>query len=264
MEANQAALARKLVELQKAAETQPAQIQMELKQAGLAAASRLELDERQTRRLIDVQLVDAGWEADSDNLTYQKGTRPEEGRNLAIAEWPSEGGRADYALFVGLICVGLIEAKRESVDVPSTLQQAQRYARTIVLSPEEVHPHGPWKHGLDDPFRVPFIFATNGRPFVRQWVTKSGIWYRDVRRETNHAVPMTSWFSPKDLLDKLTTEVDTAAQGLTEESFGKGRMRPYQEEAIAAIEDAVVAGQRDILISMATGTGKTRTAIALM
>lgn len=264
MEANQAALARKLAELQKAAEAQPEQLQIEFKQAGLKAASSLELDERQTRRLIDVQVVDAGWEADSDNLTYQKGARPEEGRNLAIAEWPSEGGRADYALFVGLTCVGIIEAKRESVDVPSTLQQAERYARTIVLTPEEAHPHGPWKHGLDDPFRVPFVFATNGRPHVRQWLTKSGIWYRDVRRETNHAIAMPSWFSPKDLLDKLTTDVDTAAQGLAEESFGKGRMRPYQEDAIAAIENAVVAGQRDILVSMATGTGKTRTSIALM
>lgn len=263
-EANQSVLARKLAQLQTQAESQPQQVQLEFKQAGLQAASRLELDERQTRRLIDVQLADAGWEADSDSLTYQKGARPVEGRNLAIAEWPSEGGRADYALFIGFHCIGVIEAKRESVDVPSTLQQAERYARTIVLTAEESLPDGPWKHGLDVPYRVPFVFATNGRPHVRQWLTKSGIWYRDVRRETNHAIAMTSWFSPKDLIDKLDTDVDAAAQGLADESFGKGKMRPYQEEAIAAIEDAVVAGQRDILVSMATGTGKTRTAIALM
>jgi type I restriction enzyme R subunit len=264
LETNQAELSRKLAELQKTAEAQPAQVQMQFKQAGLQAAGRLELDERQTRRLIDVQLADAGWEADSTVLVYQKGARPEEGRNLAIAEWPAEGGRADYALFVGLTCVGVIEAKRESVDVPSTLQQAERYARTLLLAPEQIPSHGPWKHGLDDPFRVPFVFATNGRPYVRQWLTQSGIWYRDVRRQTNHAIAVTSWFSPKDLLDKLATDVDTAAQGLAEESFGKGRMRPYQEEAMAAIETAVAAGQRDILVSMATGTGKTRTAIALM
>lgn len=264
MEANQAELARKLAGLQKQAEAQPQQVQIEFKQAGLQAASRLELDERQTRRLIDVQLVDAGWEADSDRLTYQKGVRPEEGRNIAIAEWPSEGGRADYALFAGLICLGVVEAKRETVDVPSTLQQAERYARTIDLALDHRHPQGPWQHGLADPFRVPLVFATNGRPFVRQWQTKSGIWFCDLRRQTNHPRPLTAWFSPGDLLALLATDLDAAAQGLADESFGKGRMRPYQEEAIAAIEDAVVAGQRDILVSMATGTGKTRTAIALM
>jgi len=96
MEANHAALARKLAELQKAAEAQPEQIRLQFKQAGIEAASRLELDERQTRRLIDVQLVDAGWLADSSNLTFQNGTRPEPGRNLAIAERPCEGGRVDY------------------------------------------------------------------------------------------------------------------------------------------------------------------------
>jgi type I restriction enzyme R subunit len=255
IEANQAELARKLSELQKQAETQPQQLQMEFKQAGLQAASRLELDERQTRRLIDVQLVDAGWEADSDRLTYQMGARPKEGQNFAIAEWPSEGGRADYALFVGLICVGVIEAKRESVDVPSTLHQAERYARTIDLPLEHRHADGPWKYGLADPFRV---------PFVRQWQTKSGIWFCDLRRDTNHPRPLTAWFSPKDLIDILKTNLDAAAQGLAEESFGKGKMRPYQEEAIASVEDAIVTGQRDILVSMATGTGKTRTSIALM
>ncbi|NEJ84165.1 type I restriction-modification system endonuclease, partial [Rhizobium leguminosarum] len=114
LETNQADIARNLEELQKQAEAQPQQLQMEFKYAGLQAASRLELDERQTRRLIDVQLVDAGWEADSSTLVHQRGARPEEGRNLAIAEWPSEGGRADYALFIGLTCVGVIEAKRET------------------------------------------------------------------------------------------------------------------------------------------------------
>ena len=264
LEANQTELARKLSELQSKAEAQPQQLQMEFKQAGLQAASRLELDERQTRRLIDMQLCDAGWEADSSRITHQAGARPEAGRNLAIAEWPSEGGRADYVLFIGLTCVGVIEAKRESVDVPSTLLQAERYARTITLAPEERHRDGPWQHGLDAPFQVPFVFATNGRPFVRQWQTKSGIWFCDLRRDTNHPRPLSAWFSPKDLLDILATDLDAAAQGLAEESFGKGRMRPYQEEAIASVEHAITDGQRDILISMATGTGKTRTAIALM
>jgi|TARA_A100001391_G_scaffold8217_1_gene5367 type I restriction enzyme R subunit len=55
---------------------------------------------------------------------------------------------------------------------------------------------------------------------------------------------MTPWFSPKDLLDKLATNVDAAAQGPADESFGKDSMYPFQEEAIAAIENVAVAGQR--------------------
>ncbi|ESZ04282.1 DEAD/DEAH box helicase [Mesorhizobium sp. L2C089B000] len=264
LEANQAELTRRLSELQATAETVPEQQLLELKQAGFEAASRVELDEQQTRLLIDVQLSEMGWEADSDALRHSAGTRPEDGRALAIAEWPCVGGSVDYALFVGMVCIGVVEAKRGSFDVPSTLVQAERYARTILLAPGQQHPDGPWQHGLDEPFRVPFVFATNGRPFVRQWLTKSGIWYRDVRRETNHPVALPQWFSPNDLVAKLRTDVDAAVRGLAEESLGKGKLRPYQEDAVAAIEHAVEAGQRQILISMATGTGKTRTAIALM
>jgi len=75
------------------------------------------LDEKETRKLIDAQLQAAGWDADSEELTYQNGVRPRKGRNLAIAEYPTTNGRADYALFCGLQIVGVVEAKRQSKDV---------------------------------------------------------------------------------------------------------------------------------------------------
>lgn len=264
LEADQAELAKTLAQLQAEAAAKPDQQLLEVRQAGREAASRLELDEQQTRLLIDAQLAGMGWEADSITLRHAAGARPEEGRDLAIAEWPTDTGPVDYALFCGITCVGVVEAKREAADVPSALVQAERYARDIRLAQDKRHPDGPWQHGLDAPFRVPFVFATNGRPFVRQWLVKSGIWYRDVRRETNHPLAQPEWFSPSDLLAKLRTDVDAAAQGLAEEAFGSGKIRPYQEDAIAAVEKALEAGQRDILISMATGTGKTRASIALM
>lgn len=74
--------------------------------------SLFEMDEAETRVIIDQQLVDAGWEADTENLRYSKGVRPEPNKNRAIAEWPTKSGPADYALFMGMTLVATIEAKK--------------------------------------------------------------------------------------------------------------------------------------------------------
>ena len=55
------------------------------------AAQKVTMDEASTRLLIDQMLKDAGWEADTHELTHAKGARPERNRNLAIAEWPTAG-----------------------------------------------------------------------------------------------------------------------------------------------------------------------------
>lgn len=53
-------------------------------------ALNVHLSEAQTRELIDEQLRKVGWEADTRELRYSKGTRPTKGKNLAIAEWPTD------------------------------------------------------------------------------------------------------------------------------------------------------------------------------
>ena len=79
---------------------------------------------KQTRLLIiDQQLRDAGWEADSENLVYAKGARPERGKNKAIAEYPCGRERADYVLFCGLMPVAAVEAKKANTDVPARLDK---------------------------------------------------------------------------------------------------------------------------------------------
>lgn len=55
-------------------------------EAAHAAAAAVQLDEAETRRLIDDQLRQTGWTVDSVNLSYANGTRPQKGLNLAIAE----------------------------------------------------------------------------------------------------------------------------------------------------------------------------------
>ncbi len=57
------------------------------KKAAAKAQAEHDPSEAETRVLIDQQLRDAGWEADSQAVTHAKGVRPQKGKNLAIAEW---------------------------------------------------------------------------------------------------------------------------------------------------------------------------------
>jgi type I restriction enzyme, R subunit len=84
-------------------------------------AQQVELDEATTRILIDDQLRAAGWTVDSQQLRYSTGVRPQPGQAIAIAEWPTDSGPVDYALFIEGRCVGVIEAKRGVKDVPGRL-----------------------------------------------------------------------------------------------------------------------------------------------
>lgn len=240
------------------------------KHAASAAAGRIELDERETRRIIDQQLREAGWEADSERLRYSRGTRPEPGRFLAIAEWPTRSGRADYVLFAGLKPLAAVEAKKLATNVPQRLDQAQRYARDLVISDGLEAPGGPWPSGDDatgqaETYAVPFVYATNGRPYLRQLDIASGIWFRDARRPTNRRRALVGWHSPSGLLALVAEDHREAEERLKAEPFSYGvTLRDYQIAAIRAVEDGIAAGQRTMLLAMATGTGKTKTCIALV
>jgi type I restriction enzyme R subunit len=227
--------------------------------SAVAAGNALELSEADTRKQIDAQLRDAGWDADTTILRYAAGSRPQKGKNLAIAEWPTASGPADYALFVGLICVGVVEAKRERKNVASALEQSKRYSRDFKFDPAPVEPVGPWGG-----YKIPFLFATNGRPFLRQLQDRSGIWFLDARSATNLSRPLQGWYTPAGLADLLKQERDAAIAALKAEPTDYLPLRDFQKNAIAAIETALEGAGREMLVAMATGTGKTRTCICLV
>ncbi|WP_437930172.1 type I restriction-modification system endonuclease [Sorangium sp. So ce291] len=260
-ERQKAQLAAELAALQEqAAAAPPAAIQDVVDRAA-EAAQAIHLDEAATRRIIDAQLRNAGWEADSELLDYRRGTRPQKGKNLAIAEWPTETGPVDYALFVGLEAFAVVEAKKMSVDVANVLrQQTIRYGRGLKVEGEARFAGGPWAGG----YKVPFLFSTNGRAYLKQLETKSGIWFRDTRRPTNLARSLEGWYTPGGLVALFKQDIDAAHARLGNEPTGYLDLRDYQIRAIRAVEAAVENGQRACLVAMATGTGKTRTAIGLV
>ncbi|HHY73609.1 MAG TPA: type I restriction-modification system endonuclease [Bacillus bacterium] len=228
------------------------------REQSVRVAASFELSEAETRMLIDQQLQEAGWEADTENLRFSKDTRPEKGRNIAIAEWPLKHGRADYALFIGLEFVAIIEAKRASKDIPADIAQAKDYAKQITRHGDEVI-YEPWGD-----YFVPFLFATNGRPYIKQFEQKSGIWFLDARKSTNHPRAIRGWYTPQGLKELLEKDIDRSEEWLRDEKFDYLKLRPYQVSAIKAVENALEQKQREILLAMATGTGKTRMAIGLI
>ncbi|MGO8161490.1 hypothetical protein, partial [Rhizobium leguminosarum] len=80
---------------------QQSKTKQDRQQTSALAVSKTKLTEAQTRAIIDEQLRRVGWEAGTENLCYSKGTRPQKGKNMAIAEWPTKStkstdDRADY------------------------------------------------------------------------------------------------------------------------------------------------------------------------
>lgn len=237
---------------------------------GSRAVQQLQLSEAQTRYIIDEQLRKVGWEADTVQLRYSKGTRPQKGHNLAVAEWPTlkadgKTGYADYALFVGHQMVGIIEAKRQYTDIPSVIDnQCKEYAQTIK---EE---HATYQIGQWNQYKVPFVFATNGRKYLKQLETKSGIWFMDVRQKSNIPKALQGWMSPDGMVELLSKDTEAADQTLSATPYDLLRdpdglnLRDYQIEAIEEAEKAIINGQDKVLLSMATGTGKTRTILGML
>lgn len=267
---DKAAEQKMLEETEKIAAAAKAVAADERRKRALAAASQRQKSEAETRYMIDTQLRKIGWEADTENLRYGKGIRPQKGKNLAIAEWPTlssagNKGRADYALFAGEKLVAVIEAKAEHKDIPSVIDyQCKEYAQNI-RPEDEKYVITRWGK-----YKAPFVFATNGRPYLAQLETKSGIWFLDLRESANMPKALRGWISPDGMLKLLESDIEKADKALQTLPYDFLRdkdglnLRQYQLNAIQAAENAVINGQKNILLAMATGTGKTRTVLGMI
>lgn len=243
-----------------------------------AASDTLVLSEELTRILIDQQLNEAGWEADSQEITYQKGARPEKGTYRAIAEWPTQPvhqtngrkERADYVLFCGLTPIAVVEAKKENTNVAGKIDQSERYSKGLSVEPPLVGAWElagrtiAWPADEEGHFKVPFVYSCNGRPYLPQLAEQSGTWFRDTREPSNTRRALPHFHTPGGLLNLLERDKENADKLLKQEPFGYLRLREYQQKAILATEHALARGTRSALLAMATGTGKTRTIIGLM
>lgn len=178
---------------------------------------------------------------------------------------PETGGRVDYALFIGLQLAAVIEAKAEHKDIPSVLDYQGRDYPRCIRSEDTLYQIGAWGE-----YKVPFTFATNGRPYLEQYRTKSGIWFLDLRNSANAPKALRGWIGPEGLLELLAKDIDAGNRALQAMPYDLLRdkdglnLRAYQLRAIRSAEQAIMEGKRTALLAMATGTGKTRTVLGLI
>ena len=117
---------------------------------------------------------------------------------------------------------------------------------------------------------MPFTFATNGRPYLEQLDTKSGIWFLDLRSPDNAPKALHGWISPTGIQELLEKDIAAGNANLGAMPYDLLRdknglnLRDYQLKAIQAAENAIIDGQQKILLAMATGTGKTRTVLGMI
>lgn len=153
----------------------------------------------------------------------------------AVEEWPTAAGPADYALCDTGAVRGVVEAKKAALGPQGVLPQAERYSRGI---PQEPRYQGE--------FGVPFLYSTNGEE----------IWFHDVRQPLNRSRRVLGFHTPSALREQLDRDFDAELAALRAIPLQEG-IRPYQIEANTAIEQAIADRQRKMLVTMATGTGKT-------
>lgn len=194
------------------------------------------------RRLIDPALRSAGWTdekvirgfAITDGRIIDSGRTAYRGRPL----------EADYLLeYRPGRAIGVVEAKRESEPAATGVEQALRYARMLYL---------------------PFVYATNGHEIL------------EIDKLTGTMTGLAAFPSPEELWERYRT-VQGIGDGLATElalrpfsqelrNWDNSPKRPryYQRLAVDAALQAIASGTQRILLTLATGTGKTFVAFLII
>src|SRR5450830_461276 len=193
--------------------------------------------EKETRwKRVDPLLKAAGWTL----VNFKEGLDFTKLTHHAIREFPTSNGPADYVLVVDGQLLGIVEAKKITLGPQNVLTQAERYSKGVLDGPINTHS-----------YRVPFLYSTNGEV----------LWYHDVRHRLNRSRRIAHFHTPSALRDAFSRDLDAACRWFAANPNTHSRLRPYQVDANAAIEQAIEDRKRQMLVAMATGTGKTFTLV---
>ena len=186
--------------------------------------------------LITPKIEESGWRNHpAPNVQLEFPVTHHKGGRLTGSGGRAKTLKADYVLTYKNTNLAVIEAKKESLGYTAGLEQAKSYAKKL---------------------EIPFAYATNGHKIrevdmingtvqdVDRYPTPEELWHRAFPNTNNWQ----EYFAEVPYLDV----------------WGDGYLRYYQEVAMQKVIEAISEEEPRILLTMATGTGKTNTAFQIV
>lgn len=185
------------------------------------------MNEAETRaEYIDPKLKEAGWGEVEDTQILRE-HHITDGR-IQVGGMRSKPEIADYILVYKNKKIGVIEAKRDELEVGEGVAQAKSYAEKLDID---------------------YIYSSNGKEIY------------EISMGTGKEELVDKFPSPDELWNKTFPDQNEWKDKFTKESFedigGTKKLRYYQEIAVNRVLDAITEKKDRILLTLATGTGKT-------
>ena len=188
-------------------------------------ASMNESDTR--RKKIDPKLKESLWEVTPESAIYTEQSAYEISPGRIANRTERNPKKIDYLLVYKGIKIAIVEAKKDELDVSEGVPQAKEYAERM---------------------NIRFTFSTNG----------DKIWAIDM--ETGEEGLVEKFPTPDELWNRLYPVCNPLRDKLNAVPFnrdGGKEPRYYQEIAVNNVMDAIARKQERVLLTLATGTGKT-------
>ncbi|MEM1118122.1 MAG: type I restriction-modification enzyme R subunit C-terminal domain-containing protein [Bacteroidota bacterium] len=192
--------------------------------------------EDRARTAIDALLRAAGW----DVVDYGRQDISKPG--VAIREFPLTTGFADYLLYVNGEAVGAVEAKRAGTTLSTVAEQSQKYLEGLKAAlPSAQLP-------------LPFAYESTG----------TETYFRDERDPDARSRRVFAFHRPETLAAWLREPDTLRARLRALPALDTAGLRQCQVEALTGLEASLARDDPRALVQMATGSGKSYTAVSLV
>ncbi|MFN8440119.1 MAG: type I restriction-modification enzyme R subunit C-terminal domain-containing protein [Caldilineaceae bacterium] len=186
------------------------------------------------RQTIDKMLADAGWQ-----IQHYQGLNLGAGRGVAVREFPLKSGFADYLIFVDRKAIGVVEAKAVGIALSGIIHQSQKYSTGLRDRMTAWH----------DP--LPYLYESTGVETL----------FTDLRDPDPRSRNVFSFHRPETLAEWAKQESTLRSRLQQMPPLATAQLWKPQIEAIQNLEQSFAENRPRALIQMATGSGKTFTAV---